>query len=808
MSDLRYAVRQLIRQRGFSLVVVVTLALGIGANTAVFGLVNALLLRPLPGIADQDRLVRIGRTQDGDGFDTFAYPDLLDFRAEAGDVIDIAAHRTVATHLSTGSRSDRIIASIVSGTYFPVLGARPALGRLFNASDDATRGAHPLAVLSHDLWTSRFGGDSTVVGSTASLNGFPYTIVGVTAAGFTGAEFGSRPDLYVPLAMTDQMMVGRAPIDLLEDRGAVWLEAVGRLTPGVTPDAARGRMQGIARRLEEQYPGSNEGRGVTLIEGVAMSPGTRDDLRRGSLLLLAIVGAVLLIACANVASLVLARGVARTREIAVRASLGAGRRRLVRLTLVECLVLAAFGAVGGLWLALWLNGPLRNLPIVTFGTVPEIGLDWRVLGFLTLVTVLATVLFAVPPAIRAARTDLVSGLKDGASSGRGASRFRAVLVVAQMAVSLALLVAAGLLIRTLDNAYRVAPGMDLDRVLVASMNLSRQGYGEAEGRAFYQQLVERARGLAGVEQASLALSVPLDFSGWDTRLYRGVEPPAPDEPGFRTDRNAVTSGYFGTMGIPLLRGRDFDASDANGPAVAIVNQAAAELLDAGPDPIGVRFRLSGYDTPIEVIGLARDAKYRTVLEPRRPMVYLPYAGEEYWSQMTLHVRSATPLALAAPLRDVARELDPDLPLYGVGTLAGRRDQSLGTERAMATLLAVFALLALALCAVGLYGALSYAVGRRTRELGIRVAVGAGTGEIRRMVLRQGLVLAGIGATIGVAAAFATSGLLQGYLFEVSPTDPLTYGGVAALLLLVAVAACWMPARRATRISPMEALRHE
>jgi macrolide transport system ATP-binding/permease protein len=808
LNDLRYGLRQLSSHPGFTAVAVVTLALGIGANTAVFSLVNGLLLKRVSGIHEPDRLVQLGRTEDGDGFDTFSHPDLADYREQAVPYVDIAMERLAPLHVGTGGASERVSGAVVSGNYFGVLGVRASLGRLLVPTDDDEPGGEPVAVLSHALWERRFGADSATVGRTITVNGHPYTVVGITEPAFRGAGNQFRPDVFMPMAMIDDAMPGRGRF--VDDRGVMWLDALGRLKPGVTIEQASAALDGIATQLEERYPDTNEGRGIAVAAGIAMSPGTRGDVTDASKLLLAVVALVLLIACANVANLVLARGAARGREMAVRASLGASRGRIARQLIIESAVLAAMGGAAGLLIALWLDDPLSRLPALQLvvSTV-DLAPDARVFGFTLLVALVATLAFGLPPALHAARADVMGVIKEGSDRGRGGSRLRHTLVAGQVATSVVLLVAAGLFIRTLQQAYAVPVGFDTERVLLASVDAELQGYDEPRGRAFCRDLVEGARALPGVEAASLALSVPLGFGGWDTRLFRGDQPaPADDDPGERTDRNAITTGYFETMGIPILAGRAFTEADQS-ERVVVVNEAVAEQFWPDQNPLGQMLRVGRSGEPWQVIGVARDAKYRTALEGRRLMVYQPYGLEEYWSRMTLHVRTAgAPMMLAGPVRELVSRLDPNLPVYAVSSLRERLDRSLGAEQSMAALVGSFAALALLLAAIGLYGSLSYAVSRRTRELGVRMAIGAAARDVRGLVLSQGMRLVTIGLVIGVLGAMGATRLIAGMLFGVQPTDPLTFVAVVLLLALVAMLACYVPARRATRIDPMEALRHE
>jgi predicted permease len=810
-GDLRFGARMLRRAPGFAITAALTLALGIGANTTMFSVLDALLLRPLPGLVRPDALVMIGRTQDGQGFDTFAYPDYVDYRAGARSLSGVAASFVTPAHLSTGGASEQVRAELVSGNYFSMLGTRAAAGRLLARDDDGAPGANPVVVLSHGVWQRRFGSDPGVIGTSVRIDGAPYTVIGVTEPGFNGVRTAGVVDVFVPISMTDQLLARGG--SLLDQRGAVWLELVARLAPNATAATAEAELGTIAAALRRRYPDTNAGRGVRVATGIGLDPGERREIRTFMSMLVGVVGLVLLIACANVANLLLARGSARTRELAVRASLGASRSRLVRQLLAEGLLLAMLGGAAGLVVGGWSLRLVRQLPVFhdSFGALAP-GLDFRVLAFTTGAMMLSGMLFALPPAFSTSRVDLVTALRLGTpGSGDSRSRLRSSLVVAQLALSLVLLVIAGLFVRTLQAFYRVEPGFETRHVLVATVDAGLQAYDEERGRQLFRDLETRVRGLPGVRGAAFAAMVPLGGGGWDTRIYSADARPSADDPGLKSDVNAVTPAYFETLGITIIGGRGFTDADRDGaPNVAIINEAIAARLWPGRNPIGQRFRIGrDGEQVLEVVGLVRTAKYRMLEEAPRPFFYRPFA-QIYMPSMTLHVRTTLddPYAVLPSVRRELDAFDRDLPLSRLMTVAERLDRSLGTQRTAAVLVGIYGVLALVLAAVGLYGSMSYAVSRRTREMGVRMALGARAGEVQRHVIGGALRVAVAGAAIGLAGAVPATRLLRSRLYGVSSTDPATLVSGVLLLAAASVLAAYVPARRATRVDPVVALRTE
>lgn len=808
-QDVRYALRLLHRAPGFSAVVVCTLAIGIGANTLIFSAVNALLLRPIP-VTDPGRVVRVYQASaDGSSmFGSFSYPDYRDLR-DAGVLQELAAFGGITVSVDRGGATERVPGEIVSGNYFDVLGVRPVRGRAFLPEEDAAPGGHPVVVIGHGLWQRWLGSDPQVPGRTITINGVPHTIVGIAPRGFHSAVLGRTADVWIPVAMQQlvrppsrglRRALGSA--DLLEARSPTWLALVGRLRPGQTMESVRPGFDAATRQLADAYPDTNRDRRVHLTR-LDDGPGLRRSARPTLMLLMGAVIAVLLVACTNVANLLLARATTRRRELAVRAALGAGRRRLARQWLTESVLLAFAGGAVGLALAYWAS------PLLYAFDVPEsvsLAPDVRVLAFTAAVALATGLGFGLLPALHARRIDVASTLKDesGTVAGGRAGRWSAAFVVVQVAVSVVLLVGAGLLVRTLQNARAVDPGFDTDRTLLADLNLDAANYGEAEGRQLFETLRERLAGLPGVEAVSMARVVALSGSARTVSVLLEGEAADSARP-VRT--NVVGRDYLRAMGIPLVRGRDFDDRDRPGtPAVAIVTQSMARALWPGIDPVGQRFRTGRW---VEVIGVARDSVYVSVLErDPLPFFYVPLS-QNYESGVTIHVRtSGDPLLLVDAARQTLRDLDSRLALARVRTLTRELDESLANERLAATMGGLFGLAALALAALGLYGVMAISAGQRTHEIGVRMALGATPGRIHRLVLGRALLLTTVGLASGLAGAFAAGRYLGTFLFGVTAYDPPAILGAIAALALAAAFAAYLPARRASRVDPLVALRAE
>jgi putative ABC transport system permease protein len=805
--DIRYAARVLAARPGFTAVAVLTLALGIGANTTIFSWVKALLLQPLPGVPEQERLAVLLTTSALGDFRSSSYPDFVDLRDGIREHAGLVAFEMAPLSWASGAQTERVWGCLVSGNYFDVLGVPAALGRTFLPEEDRTPEAAPVVVVSHGFWKRHLGGDPAAVGKKTRFNGRELTIVGVAPEGFAGTMVGLSFDVWIPMMMQAWMVPG----DRLGQRGERWLEALARLGPGVGLEQAQAEVDGVARRLAQEFPETNAGQGAALLP-LWKSPWGAPEIFRPVLAVLAgVVGLVLLIACANVANLSLARSAGRSREIAIRLSVGAGRGRLVRQLLTESLLLAALGGAAGLFLALWSSGllaaflPPTHLPV---GVAPSVGS--REFLFALGLTALTGMVFGLAPALQATRPDVVAALKDeaGALAGsRHRSKLRNVLVVAQVALSLLLLVSAGLFLRSLRNAQGIDPGFDTRSLLLGSVDLLPNGYDEARGLALYRELLRRVQGVPGVRSASFAQRVPLGFDGRsDTTIsIEGYEPRADEE--LDIEYNVVGPGYFGTMGIPIEAGRDFAEQDGPGQArVVIVNDAFARRYWPGAEPLGRRIRIG--DETIAVVGVAHDIRQHGLGEEAYPFLYWPLF-QHYRPDVVLHVRAeGDPLGVVEPVRQEVQRLDPSLPLFDVKPIGEHLRIAVFTQRMSGMLLGGFGLLALVLAAVGIYGVMAYSVSLRTHEIGLRMALGADARDVLRLVVGQGLRLTGIGIVLGMAGALGMTRLVQGQLLGVSPTDPATFAAVALLLGAVAVLASYLPARRAAHLDPLVALRHE
>ena len=807
-QDIHYGVRLLKRSPGFTAVAVLSLALGIGANATIYSWVHLVLLNPIPGVeATGDLLVYARKTQRG-AFSSISYPDFVDFRDRNTTLAGFFIHETYAVSLNIDGASERVWTEVVSGNYFDVLQVRPQLGRTFLPEEDKVPGERPVAVLSHAFWQRKFGGDPNIVGRTIQLNDHPFSVIGVAPEGFFGTQIGLSFDLWTPIMMLDQL-TGQG--QRLETRGSSWIDAKARLRPGVTREQAQAELNSISKQLTEEFPSEHSDNPVVLFPLAKDPNGAAGVLGPVLLVLMGIVGVVLLIACANIANLLLARATGRRKEIAVRLSLGAGRARLVRQLLTESLLLALLGGILAIVMTVWTSGLLKLFVPPTDAPVdPQLGVNPQVLLFAFLLSIATGLLFGLVPALQATRTNLASALNDEStrsSASRGKGWLRNGLVVAQVSLSLVLLISAGLFIRSLRKAQTFDPGFNAENVLLESVDTFLGGYTPDEGRVFFRELRRRVDEMPGVQAASLTRRIPLGFGGSSTTTIH-VEnyEPAEDENVFAF-YNQVSPDYFRTMEIPLRSGREFSPQDIKGaPTVIIVSETMANRYWKDQQAIGKRIRLG--DTWATVVGVAGDIKHRQLNE--RPRVFMYLALQQFYSQrVTLQVRAqGSSVEMAQAVRGEIQKLNPSLPVFNVTTLESFASGATFQHRLAGNLLGVFGLLALVLASVGIYGVLAYAVGQRTHEIGIRMAMGAQRRHILKLVFRQGAWMLGIGTAIGLAGAFALARVMSGLLFEVSAHDPLTFIATPLVLAAVALLACYLPARRATRVDPMVALRYE
>ncbi len=805
LQDIRYGWRQLLKHPGFTALAILSMALGIGANTAIFSLVDTVLLRPLP-VREPAQLIAVdGQLRNGTEFTLQSYPNYKDYRDRNTVFSGLLAYRFVVASLSHGGVNERAWGYVVSGNYFDVLGVKPALGRGFLPEEDATPGSHPVAILSHACWQKRFAGNPSIIGQTILLNTHRFTIVGVAPAGFVGTEVAFAPEFWAPMMMAKQIEPGSEWLDRRESDN---LFVIGRLKPGVTVAQAKAQLDGLTTQMATEHPKENAGRRVLLMPPGLFIPDIRNSIFAFSGLLAAVGALVLLLACVNLANLLLARATERRKEIGIRLAVGASRARLVRQLLTESVMLSGAGGAVGLLLAAWTNHVVASIKLPTdIALLFDLRLDWRVLLFTFALSILTGMIFSLIPALQSSKPELVPALKDESSmAGFRRSRLRNALVIAQVALSLVLLISAGLIVRSLQAAQRMRPGFNPQNAVALSLDVGLQGYDDAKGRAFYERMMERAKAIPGVRAVAATNVLPLSLDYSSNTIYIEGQPARSRSDLPLAIPYSVSPNFFVTMAMPL-RGRDFlPDENKKDSRVAIVNETFARRFLHGQDPIGKRYNHTGPNDPLwEIVGVVPDGKYNTLGEEPKAVVYRPL--HYFDSQFTLVARTeGDPRTVLAALRRAVQKLDPTLPIYDAKTLTEHMNIPLFPAKMAAGVLASFGVLALLLAAVGIYGVMSYVVAGRTREIGLRMALGAQTGDVLRLILRQGMLLAAIGALIGLAVGLGGGRLLKTLLYGVSAADPFTFGAVTLLLGSVTFLACWLPAHRATRVDPMIALR--
>lgn len=798
LRDIRYGVRSLLKRPGFTAIALIALALGIGANTAIFSLVNAVLLRPLP-FAEPERLVWMwGNIRNGGNRASVSPLDFLDYRKQNTTFEEFAATFSVplALNLTGNGEPERLTAAGVTGNYFQALGAKPALGRTFLLENEKP-GSDQVAVLSYGLWQKRFGGDAGIVNKTVILDGKTCAVIGVMPQNFS---FPQSAELWVPINF--DISPG------MKQRKAHFLRPIGKLKAGVTLAQAQADTDAIARRLEEQYPDTNTGWNLRL---VSLREQLVGNTRPTLFILFGAVGFVLLIACANVANLLLVRAAGRQKEIALRTALGAGRFRIARQMITESVLLALAGGTLGTLLAIWGVDLLVTLSAVSIPPTAQVRIDATVLGFTLLISVFTGVLFGLAPALRTMKLNLSESLKEGGRSGsEGAqhNRTRSVLVVLESAVAVVLLIGAGLLIRSLIQLQDVSPGFDAHNVLTMRLDLPEQKYSQPDKSAnFFSQLESRVGGLPGVESVGLVSELPLTGQPNDMPYTVEGRPPVSIDQAFDDDFRRVNRQYFGAMRIPLLRGRNFTEQEVRQSAkVVIISDLLARQVFPNEEPLGKRLVMSFGNEAFEIIGIVGDVRHRALESKPFAAMYLP-TYETGWMNVVIRTK-ADPTSLAAAVRKEVQGIDPDQPVADVKTMEDWLGTAVAGPRYRTTLLALFALVALVLASTGIYGVMSYSVSQRTHEIGVRMALGARQLDVLKLVVRQGMTLVVVGVGLGLLGAFALTRVMSTLLFGVTARDPVTFVAVAALLTLVAFVACYLPARRATRVDPLVALRYE
>ena len=841
MGDFKYALRTLRRSPGYMAVAAMTLALGIGANTAIFSLLDQILLRLLP-VKNPQQLVLL--TMRGHhygsnwGGNAISHPMFRDFQAHNDVFSGMFCRFRDPVSLTFAGQSERVNAELVSGTYFSVLGVNTILGRAFTPEDDRVPLGHPLAMLTYDYWKRRFGGDPGIVGKNLIVNGHNVTVLGVVQPGFDGVELGYSTKVFIPIMMQDWIVVGNRK--MLTDRRMRWVNAFGRLKPGVSITQAKASLEPFMHSMLEMEVkeaafshASAYDREQFLKSWMDVLPGsqgrsyTRRELSTPLWVLMATTGVVLLIACANLANLLLARATGRQKEIAVRLAIGASRGRIISQLLTETLSLAGLGGIAGLAIAFWADKALLRIYLPADSTDLKISTlpDFRILVFTLGVTVLTGIVFGLVPAFQTTRPDVGRVLKDeaGAVVGGGHAGLRKTLVVAQVALSLLLLIGAGLFLRSLKNLSNLGPGFPAERLVGFNIDPSLGGYIPERSKIYYQQLTNALSSVPGVESVGLASMRILENDEWDSSMTVEGYTPAKPEDRAEPYMNQISPGYFATLGVPIVAGRDFRMTDDHEikkgpedddwtPTTVMINEKFAKKFFPGRNPLGLHLGFGsdpGTRMDMEIIGIVKDIKYTNLRDEVPEQAYVPYMGSHFLGSMTVYIRTAVdPNLLMPAVRQKVRELDANLPIYGLRTTETQINNSLVTERMIASLSTVFGFLATMLAVIGLYGVMSYTVAQRTREIGIRMALGAEQGKVVWMVMREVLRLIGIGVVAGIPAALALTRVVESQLFGLTGHDPRTLGISTVALTVVACAAGYIPALRASRLDPMKALRYE
>jgi predicted permease len=816
-KDLRYAFRMLVKSPGFTLIAMLALGLGIGANTAIFSVFNGMLWRPLPVKDPQQLVVIASKSRDLDFPLNLSYPDFQDYRQLKTVFSDVLAYTPSPVNFGAQGRPERAWAEMVSGNYFSMLGLEAVRGRTFAADEGWVPGKDPLIVVSYKFWQRRFGGDPAIIGQTVQVNQQPFTIIGIAPERYRGAYYWIEPDFYIPL--TTMGLLDPTQADDLNKRAASYLRVLGRLQPGVTSAQAMAAAEPLDRRLAQDFPDSHTSMSLLVIPELKARPEpgvAADFMSTAVMVFMLLVGLVLLIACANVANLILARANGRRKEFATRTALGASRGRMIRQLMTETVLLSAFGGILGLVLARWSALALMSIHVPTDIPIKlfDLRMDWRIFGFTFLVALMTGMIAGLVPSLQASRTDLADTLKAGGRSGGGSAGhhlFRNALVVSQVAVSLLLLACAGFFIRSLQNSAHVDMGFRVDHTLMMSMDVGLQGYKEERGQQFFKQLSERVRSLSGVRDAAIAAYIPMGMENSLVNVFpegHVIDDKSKTETAFD---DMVQPSYFRTAGTPVIEGREFTEADtATAPKVAIINDTFAKKIWPAEDPIGKTFRTEKNGAPIQVVGITRTGKYLFLYETPQPYVYFPLAQRYNSGANLLVYTQSDPQQLLPAVRDQIRQLDSGLPVFDVTTMDAQVQygKPLLPARLGAMLVGAFGLLGLVLASVGVFGVVSYSVSQRTQEIGIRTALGAQRPHVLAMILKQGMNLALIGTAIGIVLSFLLFRGLSSVLYGVKSTDFVTLGAVSAILLAVAFAASYVPALRATRVDPVVALREQ